>query len=160
MGIQGALVARLITQCVAFAVLMSLMSLWMQYAFNPLQDDAHWRQQVNITLASCVLVSICLLPIFIRDSLKFSHRFTGPILRFHQQVRKVGLENTQPITLRNEDFWQDLADDFNRMVERFEALERDSFDTRGGLQVVGSTSESEPATAPWPVSKAASQSKA
>ena len=103
MGIQGALVVRLIAQCVAFAVLMSLLSLWLQYAFNPLQDDAHWRQQVNITLASCVLVSVCLLPIFIRDSPKFSHRFTGPILRFHNEVRKVGLEATQPIKLRSEE---------------------------------------------------------
>lgn len=147
MGIQGALVARLIAQFVAFATLMSLMSLWMHFAFNPLQNAEQWQQQVNITLASSLLVAVCLLPIFIRDSLKFSHRFTGPILRLHNQVRKVGLEHAEPIKLRSEDFWQDLAVDFNQMMERCQLGDLGELADRPasrGLQVVGGV-ENEPA---------------
>ena len=60
------------------------------------------------------------LPIFIWESVKFSNRFVGPIYRLRQTIRSINAgEEFRPIKFREDDFWQDVANDFNAMMERF-----------------------------------------
>ena len=69
--------------------------------------------------APVLVILIAMLPIFVWDTVKFSHRFAGPMYRFHKTVKSLSAgEEVQPIRLRKGDFWMDVADDFNSMIER------------------------------------------
>lgn len=60
-----------------------------------------------------------LLPVFIWETVKFSNRFVGPVYRLHKTIRSVNEgEPFRPVHFREDDFWHDLADDFNLMMKR------------------------------------------
>ena len=60
-----------------------------------------------------------LLPVFILDTIKLSHRFAGPIYRLRNTIRSLAQgEEFRPLKFREVDFWQSLAEDFNVMVAR------------------------------------------
>lgn len=64
------------------------------------------------------------LPIFIWETVKFSNRFVGPIYRLHNTIRSINAgEEVRPIRFRENDFWHDLADDFNTMMRRLKEHE-------------------------------------
>ena len=66
-----------------------------------------------------------LLPLFIGDTLRLSHRFAGPMVRLRHQLQALGEGRaTQPLQFRSGDFWQSTAEDFNRTRERINELER------------------------------------
>jgi len=59
------------------------------------------------------------LPIFIWETVKFSNRFVGPMYRLHKTIRSINAgEPFQPIHFREDDFWHDVADDFNAMMKK------------------------------------------
>lgn len=59
------------------------------------------------------------LPIFIWETIKFSNRFVGPMYRLHRTIRDInGGAPFRPIHFRENDFWHDVADDFNTMMKR------------------------------------------
>jgi len=62
-----------------------------------------------------------LLPIFIWESIKFSNRFVGPIYRLRTTMRALNAgEPFEPIRFRKRDFWHDVAEEFNTLMERLE----------------------------------------
>lgn len=64
-------------------------------------------------------VLLALVPVFLYDTLKLSHRFAGPIVRLRNGLNAWGDgEEVKPIKFRQNDFWNELADHFNRAVER------------------------------------------
>lgn len=66
-------------------------------------------------------VLLSLIPVFLYDTLKLSHRFAGPIVRLRGGLRDwADGKDVQPISLRKHDFWSELADEFNRAIERHE----------------------------------------
>jgi hypothetical protein len=74
-------------------------------------------------------VLLALVPVFLYDTLKLSHRFAGPIVRLRNGLSAWGDgEEVKPIKFRQNDFWNELADHFNRAVERTqrESPEQDS----------------------------------
>jgi hypothetical protein len=65
------------------------------------------------------IVLLALVPVFLYDTLKLSHRFAGPIVRLRNGLSAWGDgEEVKPIKFRQNDFWNELADHFNRAVER------------------------------------------
>ena len=73
-----------------------------------------WRQMIPI-----LVFLAAILPIFIWEMIKFSNRFTGPIYRLHKTIRSIRAgEEFEPIHFRKDDFWHELADDFNAMMEQ------------------------------------------
>ena len=59
------------------------------------------------------------LPIFIWETVKFSSRFVGPMYRLHRTIQSINAgEKFQPIRFREDDFWHDVADDFNKMMKK------------------------------------------
>ncbi|MHB8899690.1 MAG: hypothetical protein ACYC6Y_13160 [Thermoguttaceae bacterium] len=72
-----------------------------------------WTQMTPVFI---FLVTV--LPIFIWETIKFSNRFVGPIYHLHQTILKIRAgEEFRPVRFRKDDFWHELADDFNTMVE-------------------------------------------
>jgi len=59
--------------------------------------------------------SLMLLPIVMMDVLRMSNRFVGPVLRLRKGLREVAEGRpAQPLNFRDDDFWREMATDFNR----------------------------------------------
>jgi hypothetical protein len=55
------------------------------------------------------------------DSIRFSHRLVGPLVRFRQTIQAIAAgEAVRPIRLRDGDYLEDMRDDFNNMLERLQ----------------------------------------
>lgn len=124
-GIQGALVLRMMVQWALFVGMTCVVSLVLQTLLDPLAPNAERLQQLRVSLGSFLLVSLCLVPVFLRDAIRFSHRFVGPIVRLQSEMRKVDVVGElRPFKLRENDYWQDVADDYNELAERLKEAER------------------------------------
>src|SRR5262245_55037505 len=117
--VQGALVRRLVLHWCAFIVVAGLVSFCLQVLSNPFLPIKEHLQNVWWTHGPFLMVMVFMLPVFIVDTIKLSHRFAGPIYRLRQTVRSLARGGAYtPMKFRDFDFWQGLADDFNEMVER------------------------------------------
>lgn len=77
-----------------------------------------------VAQAPLVCVMLLILPVFTRDTLHLSHRFTGPMYRLRVSLATLadGLP-MGPIKFRTDDFWQEVAEKFNCVRDRVCALE-------------------------------------
>ena len=117
--VQGALVRRLVLHWVAFIAVASLVAFCLQVLGNPFQPLQQHVEQMWWTHGPFLLVMFFMLPVFIVDTIKLSHRFAGPIYRLRNTIRSLAQgEQFKPVQFREMDFWQGLAEDFNQMVER------------------------------------------
>ncbi len=65
-----------------------------------------------------LLVSIALLPVFLLDTAKLSNRFAGPMIRIRRTLTAlVNGEKVAPVKFRENDFWRELADEFNQALQ-------------------------------------------
>ena len=131
--VQGALVRRLVFHWAAFIGVASLVAFCLQVLTNPFRPLEEHIQQMWWTHGPFLLVLFFLLPVFIVDTIKLSHRFAGPIYRLRNTIRKLAQgEPYQPVKFREVDFWQGLAEDFNQMVERISAKDTDGIAADAG----------------------------
>lgn len=120
-AVQGALVRRIVLHWLIFLGLAALMlPLWQLWAsgniFRPFSTlvAESWRNTAPVFLAL-----IALLPLFIWDTITLTHRFAGPMYRFHSSIKRLAAgEDVPPIRLRKGDFWTEFADDFNVLLKR------------------------------------------
>jgi hypothetical protein len=121
--VQVGLVARLTLQwftlfVAAVVVLPLVRAILLGDIATPIAERASRAGVDAIILGSVFLV---LLPYFIYDTFRATNRFAGPMYRLHQSIRATGRgEPFRPINLRKGDYWHDVANDFNEMVERLE----------------------------------------
>lgn len=65
------------------------------------------------------VVLLALFPVFLYDTLKLSHRFAGPMVRLRNGLRDwADGKEVGTIKFRTRDFWSDLAENFNKAIER------------------------------------------
>lgn len=124
-AVQWALGRRLVVHWGLFFLLLITIGMALRWVFA-LADfgvtgaalDAA-RQQVPQ-----IVLMFLLLPIFIRDSMKLSHRFVGPMYRVRTVLATLGSGGSvAPVKLRNGDFWQETAMHLNEVRQRIEMLE-------------------------------------
>ncbi len=117
--VQGALVRRLVYHWCSFFVVAGLVAFCLQVLSNPFVSIRDHAQNVWWTHGPFLLVLFFMLPVFIIDTIKLSHRFAGPIYRMRQTIRSLAKGGAYtPMKFREVDFWQGLAEDFNQMVVR------------------------------------------
>ncbi len=117
--VQGALVRRLVIHWLSFLLVASLVAFSLQVLSNPLRPFGEHFQQLWWTHGPFLLVMVFLLPVFVLDTIKMSHRFVGPIYRLRQVILEIAQGDPAPrLKFRDFDFWQGLAEDFNRMVDQ------------------------------------------
>jgi nitrogen fixation/metabolism regulation signal transduction histidine kinase len=138
--VQGALVRRLVLHWVAFIAVASVVAFALQVLTNPFQPIERHLQEMWWTHGPFLLVMFFMLPVFIVDTIKLSHRFAGPIYRLRNVIKGMAEgEPFKPVKFREMDFWQDLADDFNTMIERVgkanEARSSEPIETEAGALV-------------------------
>ena len=130
--VQGAIVRRLTLHWVVVLAVLTVFLVVMQVLvggpFKPLSHHLEqiW-QQYGLLLASLA----CLLPVFAYDSVKLSHRFAGPMTNMRQALKKVADgEDVPPVKFRHNDYWQPLADDFNRIAAELKSLRASSSEAK------------------------------
>lgn len=115
--VQKTLTLRIIAYLVVFLAMSSVVDLAMQILGSPFEDFSTHLSQFLERQKMHALVLLCLLPVFIRDSLRFSHRFAGPIVRFQGVLRRINDgEQESLVVLRKGDYWKDLAGEVNTLI--------------------------------------------
>ena len=122
--VQGMLIGRIMVHWLTF-LLSSFVILYVwQFLLSgdPQRPFSPHMREVAESFVPVAVVFICLLPASIWDTVKFSHRFVGPIYRLRKSMQGIaGGEPLRPVKLRQGDFWKGTADDFNAMIRRIEA---------------------------------------
>lgn len=117
--VQGALIRRLILHWISFVAVASVLAFFLQVLSNPFRPISQHAQQLWWTHGPFILVMIFMLPVFVVDTIKLSHRFAGPIYRLRHTVRNIAQGgDVKLLKFRDFDFWQGLAVDFNSMIQR------------------------------------------
>lgn len=120
--VQGALVRRLVLHWLAFIGVAAVVAFCLQVLSNPFRSVSEHAEQLWWTHGPFLLVLFFLMPVFVVDTIKLSHRFAGPIYRLRNVIRQAAAgQEVETLKFRDFDFWQGLADDFNAMVGRLSA---------------------------------------
>jgi hypothetical protein len=118
--VQSMLVKRVVLHWMAFFFLFTLTLFSIEYF---LKDPGTTMGECLSSVASkhslLFMLIVALLPVFIYDTIRMSHRFAGPISRLKKSLRSLALgENVEEVTFRSNDFWNELSEDFNRVAKR------------------------------------------
>lgn len=117
--VQGALWRRLVLHWLAYTAVAAVLVLGLEWMADPFRSmgeitEAAWR-----TYGPVLLVLAALIPVFVYDSIRVSHRFAGPVFRLRQVIGKLANGGTpERIEFRDGDFWKEMAADMNRVIDR------------------------------------------
>ncbi len=120
-SVQGAIVLRLLVHCALFVFTTGAFLYFVELLVGAPRDAG---KNLLSRHGPTILSALVLGPIFLRDLCKLTNRFAGPMMRLRRAMRdladgrEVGF-----IKFRDGDMWQELAVDFNRVVERIQTSE-------------------------------------
>jgi hypothetical protein len=122
--VQGALARRIIAHWLVFLAVGSLVAFILQVLSNPFRPLSDHVRDMWWTHGPFLLVLAFLLPVFVVDTIKLSHRFAGPIYALRKALREIALgEKPRRLKFRKRDFWHSLADEYNAVLVKFDLLE-------------------------------------
>ena len=117
--VQGSLAKRIgIHWMVFFGIVVALqfITTWMLNPVLSFRELTHHLVQNN---GLFLIALILLLPSFVFDTVKMSHRFAGPMLRLRNAFRENAEKGEfKEISFREGDFWSNMAEAYNAMVKR------------------------------------------
>jgi hypothetical protein len=118
--VQGALAKRMILHWAVFFLLCALSLFTLEYfRGNPELSMAEHLHVVWGKYAFFFILMLAIMPTFIYDAMKLSNRFAGPILRLKESLKNLADgKKTKNLKFRDNDFWIELSEDFNRVAER------------------------------------------
>ena len=124
--VQGALARRIIFHWLVFLAVASVAALLLQVLSDPFRPAGEHFDNLWYTHGPFLVVMVFLLPVFVIDTIKISHRFAGPVYSLRRTMREVA-DGKPPrkLQFRQGDFWHELASDYNAMIDRL-APEADS----------------------------------
>jgi hypothetical protein len=125
--VQGKLVKRILFHwCAFFVVTLLCFSAMNAMLGNP---ERPLFERITSPGSGMILLGIIMLsmfPAFALDTIRFSNRFVGPIVRLRRGLRELGDHGpVSELNFRDNDFWSDVADEFNSAVRRIERQERE-----------------------------------
>ncbi|HEX4415749.1 MAG TPA: hypothetical protein VH107_19110 [Lacipirellulaceae bacterium] len=125
-SVQGSLTRRIVFHWLTFLVAAFVVSFTLQVMTDPFRPLSAHIKELWWTHGPFLLVAAFLLPAYVVDTIKLSHRFAGPIFSLRRAIREVAAgEPPRKLKFRHRDFWQDLATDYNAMLVRLGALEEE-----------------------------------
>tara|TARA_R110002049_G_scaffold305056_3_gene501111 strand:+ start:70506 stop:70970 length:465 start_codon:yes stop_codon:yes gene_type:complete len=121
--VQWAIARRIVIHWGLFLTCLVTISVMVRLMFSA--GDLPFTQALAVAIRSQVpilIVMFFLMPVFLRDTLKMSNRFAGPMYRLRTALGKMSQgEIVSSINFRNGDFWQEVAADFNTVAAKYEA---------------------------------------
>ncbi len=123
--VQGALVWRVFLYWLAIqGIFISALICWEAFAggARPIyqQLDVLWYRY-----SPALILSLLILPIILTDLVRMTNRFAGPMVRFRRAMRDLSYSRPVfPLSFRDNDYWSDVATDFNRLLDRVQAYEQ------------------------------------
>lgn len=123
--VQGALLWRTtVYWCYAMLTIMASIISWRILVQGVAQPINFHLSDVVTNLAPMILGAACMLPILLFDMARLTNRFVGPLYRLRNELRRLARgEKVQKIHFRDDDFWHEIAEEFNAVVARVETLE-------------------------------------
>lgn len=117
--VQWTLALRVVLHFFVFICAGAIFGLINQFLLDPFGGlwnnlDAFARNSSPVLIAL-----ICLIPIFIRDTLTLTNRIAGPIYNMQNTMKRLtdGEDDVPQLRFRKQDMWEGLSDDFNSMVD-------------------------------------------
>ena len=131
--VQGALVMRVaLYWCFCLGTVTIMLLCWSMLT-GPARMPWTHLDDMWFHYGPALIASLFLLPIVMIDIVKVSNRFAGPLLRLRRSMRQLAAgEAVSPIKFRDDDFWQEFAEEFNAVAARLQ-----------GEQVIGQAEEEE-----------------
>ena len=81
-------------------------------------------ERLWVQCGPALLVTTILVPFVLIDCVRISNRYVGPIFRLRSAMQQVANgERINPVTVRENDCWQELVDDFNKAIARLQDRE-------------------------------------
>lgn len=119
-NVQGGLISRMAIQWGLFFFTTAFAYVVVQAIVSPNGDSFLQRMQTALTEFSVLgLLMLTLLPAFMLDVVRFSNRFAGPMVRLRRFLREMGEHGAvPPLKFRDDDFWAEVANEFNLCRER------------------------------------------
>ena len=137
--VQGALSRRIIFHWLVFVLVTSAVAFVLQVLSDPFRSIRSHLQDLWWAQGPFLLVMVFLLPVFVMDAIKLSNRFAGPIFSLRRAIRSVTQgQAPRKLKFRQDDFWRDLAADYNAMLVKLGAVEDEKSETADDAKLVES----------------------
>ena len=122
--VQGGLILRVLLYWVTCLISLVLLLLCWRVTTGPLQLFQTHLTEMWAQYAPAMIGSLLLLPIVVLDMLRVSNRFAGPLVRLRGAMARLARgEKVKPIRFRDGDYWQEFAEEFNRLLARIQQYE-------------------------------------
>jgi hypothetical protein len=118
--LQGTIIKRVIVYW-----LCALASLATSLVISRIIAGARLDLELLVTIGKdlfpALVISLLPLPLVIRDTLRATHRFAGPMLRIRRGLAELAREGKSPaIVAREGDAWPNCIADFNDLAKQLE----------------------------------------
>jgi hypothetical protein len=115
--VQGALLARTAVYWLGCIAVMSAMLICWEVFATPGSIREIKFDQIWYRLAPALVMSLLLLPFMLLDVVRITNRMVGPVYRMRNYMRRLAEgKPVTPLQFRQDDFWQEMADEFNSLA--------------------------------------------
>jgi hypothetical protein len=118
-GLQTVVMVRVVAYWLFCILASSLMACcWIAWLDRPASSGELFSLLLR-HYGPVFLGTLVLLPLVIMDTLRLTNRFVGPVYRLRRALHEAAEgQLARPLQFRDDDFWREVADDFNRAIGR------------------------------------------
>jgi hypothetical protein len=117
-GLQTVIMVRVVAYWLFCLLASALMACcWIAWLDRPASSGELFSLLLRL-YGPVFIATLILLPLVIMDTLRLTNRFVGPVFRLRRALREAAEGHmTRPLHFRDDDFWREVAEDFNRAVQ-------------------------------------------
>lgn len=120
--VQGTLARRVIFHFIMFIAVGAMVGLFLQFLSDPFKPLKTHLSGFWSNSGPYVIALLCMIPVFVKDTISLTHRMAGPIIRLRGHIRAIADgKDVAPLTFRDGDFFSDLPALFNQMMDHLQA---------------------------------------
>ena len=127
-SVQGGLIKRILFHWVMFFVVTVIAVVGLKTLLGDPSQTMAARLQAEVgELVMLAIIFAAIFPAFMLDTIRFSNRFVGPVTRLRRHLQELGTTGeTTDIKFRDNDFWQEIANEFNAVNDLVREKQNDS----------------------------------